>query len=86
MQAAPRLLFMRAFAYHFNGKPSGLNTVNIIRSMPAYVALRARINEVVLADYAAVREASRVSLVMQWCWLLPTVYPGVLTRLLAGVD
>jgi hypothetical protein len=67
---------MRAFAYHFNGKPSGLNTVNIIRSMPAYVALRARINEVVLADYAAVREASRVSWVMQGSRRLPAMYAG----------
>ena len=30
-QAAPRLLFMRSFSHFFEGKPSGLNPVAIIR-------------------------------------------------------
>lgn len=30
-QAVPRLLFMRAFSHYFEGKPSGLNPMNIIR-------------------------------------------------------
>ena len=30
-QAAPRLLFMRGFSHFFEGKPSGLNPVNIIK-------------------------------------------------------
>lgn len=30
-QAAPRLLFMRGFSHFFEGKPSGLNPVSIIK-------------------------------------------------------
>lgn len=31
IQAVPRLLFMRGFSHFFDGKPSGLNPVNIIK-------------------------------------------------------
>lgn len=31
IQAVPRLLFMRGFSHFFEGKPSGLNPVNIIK-------------------------------------------------------
>ena len=30
-QAAPRLLFMRGFSHFFEGKPSGLNPVSIVK-------------------------------------------------------
>jgi hypothetical protein len=59
-QGAPRLLFMRAFAHLFEGKPSGLNTVNILRSMPHLTQLRAAINQTVIDDFTAAREAVRV--------------------------
>lgn len=59
-QAAPRLVFMRAFAPYFEGKPSGLNAVNIIRSMPYFNTLRARINEAVISDFSAAKEAVKV--------------------------
>ena len=32
LQQAPRLVFMRAFAQYFDGKPSGLNPPAIIRN------------------------------------------------------
>lgn len=60
-QGAPRLLFMRAFAHLFEGKPSGLNTVNILRSMPHLTQLRAAINQTIIDDFTAAREAVRVS-------------------------
>jgi hypothetical protein len=31
--AAPRLLHLRAFAHHFESKPTGLNPVTVIRSV-----------------------------------------------------
>jgi hypothetical protein len=62
-QGAPRLLFMRAFAHLFEGKPSGLNTVNILRSMPHLTQLRAAINQTIIDDFTAAREAVRVR---QW--------------------
>lgn len=61
VQGAPRLLFMRAFAHLFEGKPSGLNTVNILRNMPHLTQLRAAINQTVIDDFTAAREAVRVS-------------------------
>jgi hypothetical protein len=51
---------MRAFAHLFMGKPSGLNTVNILRSMPHLTQLRAAINQTVIDDFTAAREAVRV--------------------------
>ena len=36
-QAAPRLLFMRSFSHFFEGKPSGLNPVAIIRWGLCYI-------------------------------------------------
>jgi hypothetical protein len=51
---------MRAFAHLFEGKPSGLNTVNILRSMPHLTQLRAAINQTIIDDFTAAREAVRV--------------------------
>eukprot|EP00879_Flechtneria_rotunda_P022627 GHRR01023894.1.p1 GENE.GHRR01023894.1~~GHRR01023894.1.p1 ORF type:complete len:968 (+),score=348.72 GHRR01023894.1:492-3395(+) len=58
-QGAPRLLFMRGYAHLFEGKPSGLNTLNILRNMPHLTALRAAINQTVIDDFSAAREAVR---------------------------
>lgn len=60
LQGAPRLLFMRAFAHLFEGKPSGLNTLNILRSMSHLTSLRAAINQIIIDDFTAAREAVRV--------------------------
>ncbi len=45
---------------YFDGKPSGLNAVNIVRAAPRFVALRARINEAIIHDYALAKEAVKV--------------------------
>lgn len=60
-QAAPRVLFMRAFAHLFEAKPSGLNTLNILRSNPHMIELQQSINQAVIDDFAAAKEAVRVS-------------------------
>lgn len=65
LQAAPRVMFMRSFAHLFEGKPSGLNTLNILRGNSHMVALQHSINSAVIDDFAAAREAVRVSLVQQ---------------------
>lgn len=59
-QGAPRLLFMRAFAHLFEGKPSGLNTLNILRNMVHLTSLRAAINQTIIDDFTAAREAVKV--------------------------
>lgn len=61
LQAAPRVLFMRAFAHLFDGKPSGLNTLNILRGNSHMIALQQSINQTVIDDFTAAREAVRVS-------------------------
>lgn len=61
LQAAPRVLFMRAFTHLYEGKPSGLNTLNILRSNGHMVALQHAINQTVIDDFTAAREAVRVS-------------------------
>jgi dynein heavy chain len=55
-QAAPRILYMRAFAQYFTGKPSGLNIRNIICSSPRFLKLLTDIDETVTEDYAAAGE------------------------------
>lgn len=45
------MLFMRAFAYLFDARPSGLNPLAILRAAPAFVLARRRINEAVAGDY-----------------------------------
>lgn len=52
---------MRAFAHLFDGKPSGLNTINIMRSNPHLVSLHHAINQTVIDDFVAAKEAVRVS-------------------------
>eukprot|EP00878_Enallax_costatus_P031474 GHUV01034420.1.p1 GENE.GHUV01034420.1~~GHUV01034420.1.p1 ORF type:complete len:647 (+),score=200.09 GHUV01034420.1:874-2814(+) len=56
---APRLLFMRAFAHLFEGKPSGLNTLNILRNMGYLTSLRGSINQTIIDDFTAAKEAVR---------------------------
>lgn len=55
-QAAPRILYMRAFAQYFTGKPSGLNIRNIICSSPRYQQLTHDIDTTVAEDFAAAGE------------------------------
>lgn len=55
------MLFMRAFARLFEGKPSGLNTLNILRSNSYMIGLQHSINQTVIDDFTAAREAVRVS-------------------------
>lgn len=54
-------MFMRAFAHLFEGKPSGLNTLNILRSNSYMIGLQHSINQTVIDDFTAAREAVRVS-------------------------
>ena len=61
VQSSPRILVMRAFAALFKGRPSGLNAVSIIRSMPHFVYLRQAINQAIEEDYAAAYKYSVVS-------------------------
>lgn len=60
VQSAPRILFMRAFTGLFKGRPSGLNAVSIVRSMPHFVHLRDAINTAIREDYAAAWEYAAV--------------------------
>jgi hypothetical protein len=55
------VLFMRAFAHLFDGKPSGLNTLNILRGNSHMIALQHSINQTAIDDFTAAREAVRVS-------------------------
>ncbi|GLC47993.1 hypothetical protein PLESTB_000047400 [Pleodorina starrii] len=55
-QQAPRLIFMRAFAQYFDGKPSGLNPSSVIRSMPLFNDLRNSITSSIQEDFAAARD------------------------------
>lgn len=57
---APRLVFMRAFAQYFDGKPSGLNPPSIIRATPYFSQLRDAINDTILEDYGAARDYVKV--------------------------
>lgn len=50
---------MRAFAYLFESRPSGLNPLAILRASPDFAAARQRINEAVAGDFAAARDAAR---------------------------
>lgn len=50
---------MRAFAHLFDAKPSGLNALSILRGSGQLTALRGAINQAVLDDYAAARDAVR---------------------------
>jgi hypothetical protein len=65
LQAAPRVMFMRAFAHLFEGKPSGLNTLNILRGNSYMIGLQHSINQTVIDDFTYAREAVRVSVDLQ---------------------
>jgi hypothetical protein len=54
------VLFMRAFAYLFEARPSGLNPLTILRASPEFVSARQRINEAVAGDFAVGPTAGRV--------------------------
>jgi len=38
---------MRAFAYLFEARPSGLNPLSVLRSSPEFVSARQRINQAI---------------------------------------
>ena len=59
-QQAPRLLFMRAFASYFDGKPAGLNPSTIIRHTPNFISLREKINTSIMEDYQQAHEYVKV--------------------------
>ena len=59
-QQAPRLVFMRAFAQYFEGKPSGLNPTSVIRSSPYFSELRTSITDSIQDDFTAAREYVKV--------------------------
>ncbi|KXZ55711.1 DHC8 protein [Gonium pectorale] len=59
-QQAPRLIFMRAFAQYFDGKPSGLNPGSVIRSSPNFNTLRNSISSSIQEDFAAAREYVKI--------------------------
>jgi hypothetical protein len=66
-QQAPRLLFMRAFAQYFEGKPSGLNPLSIIRSTPDFVQLRSSILDTISADFTDSRDYVKVRPTLCYC-------------------
>lgn len=53
MHTAPRILYMRAFAPCFAGKPSGLNVRNIVAAAPAFRGHCAAIDATLASAYAA---------------------------------
>jgi hypothetical protein len=57
-QAAPRVLFMRAFSHLFDARPSGLNPLTVLRGAPEFVATRQRINEAVAGEGCVLNWAS----------------------------
>lgn len=59
--AAPRLLFMRLFSQYFDGRPSGLNVNNIVRTAPQMVQLRHSISNTIKQDFFNAQEYVRVS-------------------------
>jgi dynein heavy chain, axonemal len=70
IQAAPRVLFMRAFAHLFDGKPNGLNLLAILKSMPRFSTLRTAINQAIIDDFSSARDAIKVCFVVLRCCLL----------------
>jgi hypothetical protein len=69
---------MRAFAHLFDGKPSGLNTINILRGNSHVIELHRSINQTVIDDFAAAKNAVRVSarLAVVWLTCVSTASPG----------
>lgn len=60
VHAAPRIMYMRAFASLFAGRPSGLHVRNIILAAPRFNALLEDLNATIAEDFAAAREYVRV--------------------------
>lgn len=60
VHAAPRIMYMRAFASLFAGRPSGLHVRNIILAAPRFNALIEDLNSTIAEDFAAAREYVRV--------------------------
>lgn len=58
-QAAPRVLYMRAFAHLFESRPAGPSPAGALRAAPEWAAARQAINEALAGDFAAAREAAR---------------------------
>ena len=60
VEAQPRLLLMRSFTQHFQGKLHGLNPITIIRETEYFYELRQSIVKVVREDFAEVREYATI--------------------------
>lgn len=60
VHAAPRIMYMRAFASLFAGRPSGLHVRNIILAAPRFNALLEELNATIAEDFSAAREYVRV--------------------------
>ena len=60
VHAAPRIMYMRAFASLFAGRPSGLHVRNIILAAPRFNSLLEEINATIAEDFAAARDYVRV--------------------------
>eukprot|EP00899_Mesostigma_viride_P020786 jgi/Mesvir1/28709/Mv19680-RA.1 len=60
VQAVPRLLYMRSFGHYFEGRVSGLNPVNIIRSTEYFTKLRENIDRVIMQDFAESRAYAKI--------------------------
>lgn len=58
LQAAPRLLYARSFAQHFDGKPNGLQAGPIVRASVRFAALRTAVNASILEDYSSAKEVA----------------------------
>lgn len=57
---APRLLFMRLFSQYFDGRPTGLNVNNIVRTAPQMVDLRQTISECIKQDFVTAQDYVKV--------------------------
>lgn len=57
-QAAPRLMFARVFAQHFEAKPNGLQAGPIVRASPRFAAVRSAVTASVLEDFQLAREVA----------------------------
>jgi len=59
-QQAPRIVFMRAFAPYFDGKPSGLNPPSIIRATQMFQDVRSHVNTNITEAYKDAQEYVKI--------------------------
>lgn len=60
VQASPRILYMRAFAQLFQGRPSGLHIRNTICTSPRYERILEDITTTLSEDYSTGRDCAKL--------------------------